>query len=460
MNMKSIVLVLTMILATLSEAATATITSVKQNWPWDTKVKIGYTLAAESGKYDLTVKVKQGVDVWTLSDRALSGDRYGVTAGQHELVWNPAHDDVTNFTALVNATFIVEPEENTSVMQEYLIVDLSAGPTAGAWPVTVATSVDVADEAYKTTKLLFRRVRPRQFRLSSPLDEPLRKGKAEGSGQYATTLTNDYYICVYEMTQEQYRLMTGTEGKAGEGGAYPRYSFLWTDIRGPSVGILWPASSDVDEDSLIGRLRTKAVLDETVVPAGWKFDLPTDAQWENACRAGLNTPWNNGTTVNIYTNTAGNVCDDNLDKLGWYSGNAGGKVHKVGLKEPNSLGLYDMHGNVWEWTLCAMYYSSNPEGGTEPTGYGYSGGKYAPSTTDGNSYRSIRGGCYKISDGGAYAYRWDVAEDGVAGCRAAGRSRSYSDSYDCVGCRLAIRYSLDNAGHDLEAYPPEQYPYK
>lgn len=459
MNLKMFFLMLAVASATIASAATATVTSVRQNWPWDTKVKIGYTLAAESGKYDLTVKVKQGVDVWTLSDRALSGDRYGVTAGQHEMVWNPAHDDVTNFTALVNATFIVEPEENVSVMQEYLIVDLSAGSTADAWPVTAATSVDVADEAYKTTKLLFRRVRPRQFLLSSPLDEPLRKNAYEGSsGQYATTLTNDYYVCVYEMTQEQYRLMTGTEGKAGEGGAYPRYGFLWTDIRGPNVGILWPASSDVDADSLIGKLRTKAVLAETVVPAGWKFDLPTDAQWENACRAGLNTPWNNGTSVNIYTNTAGNVCDDNLDKLGWYSGNAGGKVHKVGLKEPNSLGLYDMHGNVWEWTLCALHYSSNPEGGTEPTGYGY-GTKYG-SNANGNSYRSIRGGCYKISDGGGAAYKWNVAEDGVAGCRAAGRSRSYDAGYDCVGCRLAIRYSLNNAGHDLEKYPPEQYPYK
>jgi len=67
------------------------------------------------------------------------------------------------------------------------------------------------------------------------------------------------------------------------------------------------------------------------------FRLPTEAEWEYACRAGTTTHFNTGNT------------EKDLDKAGWYRGNSGGKVHPVGQKEPNKWGLYDMHGNVFEF---------------------------------------------------------------------------------------------------------------
>ncbi len=70
-----------------------------------------------------------------------------------------------------------------------------------------------------------------------------------------------------------------------------------------------------------------------------RYTLPTEAQWQYACRAETNT--------RFYT---GDKADD-LDKAGWYSGNSKDKTHPVGEKEPNRFGLYDMHGNVWEWCL-------------------------------------------------------------------------------------------------------------
>ena len=75
------------------------------------------------------------------------------------------------------------------------------------------------------------------------------------------------------------------------------------------------------------------------------FRLPTEAEWEYACRAGSTTAFSNG----AITNPGSNPLDPNLDEVGWYKGNFGLPSHAVGLKEPNAWGLFDMHGNVAEW---------------------------------------------------------------------------------------------------------------
>ncbi|WP_005223260.1 formylglycine-generating enzyme family protein [Marichromatium purpuratum] len=140
---------------------------------------------------------------------------------------------------------------------------------------------------------------------------------------------------------------------------------------------------------------------------GEHYALPTEAQWEYACRAGTTTRWS---------------CSDDEKELGrhaWYAQNAGGKLHPVGEKQPNPWGLFDMHGNVWEW--CSDWYSSDYSqllgAGSEQTP------RENPTGSESGSSRVIRGGS------------WDYVADG---CRSAYRYHWHpSDRYYILGFRLS-----------------------
>ena len=120
--------------------------------------------------------------------------------------------------------------------------------------------------------------------------------------------------------------------------------------------------------------------------AGLRFAMPTEAQWEYACRA---------TTTGDYGGTG------RLDDMGWYGSNAGNATHPVGQKTPNAWGLFDMHGNVWEW--CANVDQGHPDGTLDnAAAMGASGG-----------FRVLRGGSY-----------WS----GARYCRSAYRSGDLPDS--------------------------------
>ena len=129
-------------------------------------------------------------------------------------------------------------------------------------------------------------------------------------------------------------------------------------IRGTSNGTEWPSSSVVDSSSFMGKLRARTELD---------FDLPTEAQWEYACRAGTTTKYSYGNSVN------GNYM--------WYGGDGGNSfvANPVGSKSANPWGLYDMHGNVLE--LCLDWYGTLAYG-TDPKG------------SSSGSKRVSRGGCW------------------------------------------------------------------
>jgi formylglycine-generating enzyme required for sulfatase activity len=159
----------------------------------------------------------------------------------------------------------------------------------------------------------------------------------------------------------------------------------------------WPASAQVHADSFMGKLRAK-----TGYPG---FDLPTESQWEYACRAGTATALNSGYKL---TNTGK---DPRMDEVGRYWENGGSGTSQncapsagmalVGSYLPNAWGLYDMHGNVWEW--CLDWYGTYPGTATDPKG--------ASSYT----HRIVRGGSFdRFASTCRSAYRtFDYPDDRI-----------------------------------------------
>jgi formylglycine-generating enzyme required for sulfatase activity len=226
--------------------------------------------------------------------------------------------------------------------------------------------------------------------MGSPLDEPCRNGDREIP--HWVTLTSDYYMGIYPCTRIQYYKITGNAGtvtfKDYEDYDYrPVGRVPYYVVRGGrGSNINWPTTgSDVTSGSVIGNIRRKSLLDT--------IDLPTEAQWEYACRAGEGTGLYNGKDLYRSTPTDG-IVPAALDDIAWYGGLAANcrrdgiaQTHEVGQKRPNAYGLYDMLGNVFEWCLDwhseGTEYSDgspvvDPKGVVTPTAFN----------------RVCRGGCY------------------------------------------------------------------
>ena len=338
----------------------------------------------------------------------------GATAEDYDIVWTlePAVD----FTASGDTASFTMPSEPISVTCQvtkknnaeelYLVVDLSGGSSAASYPIRYsATGPDLSDDTCRTTELWLRRIRAGTFMMGSPEDEVGRVSERET--QHQVTLTQDFYIGVFECTQKQYQLVMGTNPSSYKGDTRPVDSVSYNMIRGTgsTAGAGWPAyGHSVDASSFMGKLQAKT---------GLTFDLPTEAQWEYACRAGTDTALNSGKNL---TNADE---DANMAEVGRYyynksDGKGGYSEHtKVGCYLPNAWGLYDMHGNGYEWCLDWDQSDLGSSAVTDPVG------------ASSGSSRVIRSGS------------WDGNYGIARGCRSAVRF-SVSPSYNpYCGFRIA-----------------------
>ena len=188
------------------------------------------------------------------------------------------------------------------------------------------------------------------------------------------------------MTQRQYELIAGDNPSVYKGDARPVERVSYDMLRGNNKGTEWPTGYEVDGTSFFGKLRAKT---------GLVLDLPTEAQWEYACRAGTTTDLNSGRDLSDKRE-----CEE-MAEVGRYSYNRddgkGGYTDAhttVGSYFPNAWGLYDMHGNVFEWCLDWFQDDLGEDPATEPHGPNW------------RPYRAVRGGCwYKNAEGCCAARR-------------------------------------------------------
>jgi formylglycine-generating enzyme required for sulfatase activity len=182
-----------------------------------------------------------------------------------------------------------------------------------------------------------------EFMMGSPSDE---KGRDNDEGPvHSIKISKGFWMGIYEVTQAQYQAIMGSNPSTYRGDNLPVVFVSWNDAT-----------------EFCKRLSDK----ENVT-----YRLPTEAEWEYACRAGTRTRFSFGDN------------DSSLEEYAWYFHNGCFSIHPVGQKKPNAFGLYDMHGNVWEW--CQDWYSSD---------YYTNSPNVDPQGPDRGSSRVLRGGSW------------------------------------------------------------------
>ena len=361
-------------------ASKVEVTNIKcqQRYPWNGMVDIDYTVTSDDPNADVWVyPIGYDKDSNTsMAPRALTGDGVNapVKAGTHRMTWTVTEDypdfHSTAFTVKMIALVGAAP---------YMVVDLSGGVDAISYPVSYLSSVPEGGwgDEYKTTKLVLRLIPPGSFMMGSPSDE---SGRSSYEDLHGVVLTKPFYIGVFEVTQKQYQLVMGSNPSSRKGDMRPVEQVSYNNIRGSVNGAGWPTHNQVDANSFMGRLRSKVNM---------LFDLPTEAQWEYACRAGTSSGLNSGKQYGWAENNevarwARNRRNSGTDYV-WDGKGGYTESTKVGCYLENNWGLYDMHGNVCEWCRDFWNYGLGNSGVVNPKGA-------SSSYTSSTAYRVYRGG--------------------------------------------------------------------
>ncbi len=195
------------------------------------------------------------------------------------------------------------------------------------------------DEITNGVGMRLKLIKPGKFLMGSPNDEP---GRLNNEGpQHEVEITKAFYMGVYPVTRGQFAAFVEDDGYQTE--AEKAGTSTW---RNPGI----PSYNQTDDDPVVEVSWNDAVRFYQWLSNKEKktYALPTEAEWEYACRAGTTTAYSFGDDPRA------------LGEYAWYEDNSGSHTHRVGGKKPNPWGLYDLHGNVWQW--CADSWGKYQEG--------------------------------------------------------------------------------------------------
>ncbi|AKB31227.1 serine/threonine kinase [Methanosarcina siciliae HI350] len=251
------------------------------------------------------------------------------------------------------------------VENSYLIEDSYAVVKPGN-SITPETSVS------SSTGMEFVLVLPGEFYMGSPSEE---QGRSDSeSPAHKVTIKTSFYMGKFQVTQKQWKNIMGNSPSHFRGEALPVEMVSWNDVQ-----------------EFVEKLNA---AENT-----YKYRLPSEAEWEYASRAGTQTRYSFGDD------------ESKLKEYAWYVKNSGRKTHPIGRKQSNPWGLYDMHGNVWEWVQDNWHEN------------------YNDSLSDGKAWEDLDNSL-RVSRGGSW---YCIAES----CRSAGRfGREHDSHFANLGFRL------------------------
>lgn len=322
----------------------------------------------------------------------------------------------------------------TNAPPDYMVIDLTDGVMTYYTSTNCLPDGGLANDIYRTDRMVFRKIPARgvTWRMGSPTDE---LGRGSDEIPHLVTLTKDYWFGIYPVTMGQHKRFMGSNSDFAPDFCF--FTNIASHLTRPMQGIgmksvrswtanYWPVNGHaVDDGTYLSAFRAKV--------GGLKFDLPTEAQWEYAARAGVGTALTTGRNLNYVTT------DVQLNELGRYDKNNGVAdsdkttasirenddstgTSKVGVYLPNRWGIYDVHGNVAD--LCLDWYAE------------YTGDMESVQTDPVGGEKTSSSTC--VARGGYWGY---VNNNGAAHCRLASR-RSVSFSSSAISSLRHIGYRL------------------
>jgi formylglycine-generating enzyme required for sulfatase activity len=288
----------------------------------------------------------------------LKGLRGEATNKRREVTWGTLAEYVVEKVSdevpvLIGAGAKQTPEEIRKLEgKPPVLVVLSKTSPGKDWGQTIENSIGM--------RLV--RIKSGRFTMGSPKAE---NGPDDERPQHEVTITKAFYLGVYLVTQTEYEQVTGSNPSWFSSGGRGK-----DKVSGRSTS-KFPVEQVSWEDAVKFCNNLSELEKEKV--AGREYRLPTEAEWEYACRAGTKTRYHSGDD------------EDDLKDAGWYDDNSDQRTHEVGEKKANAWGLYDMHGNVWQW--CADWYGKH---------YYKGGNKTNPQGPESAISRVLRGGSWNL----------------------------------------------------------------